>query len=66
MPGAGGAGHVEFPEGTLVFGEFPLVEEAEGAHAEGEDGGDGRGRGEEGRGAKDGAITAESGGEVDF
>ncbi len=31
-----GARHVHFAEGALVFGEFPLAEEAEGAHAEGQ------------------------------
>ena len=28
------AGHVEFSERSLMFWEFPLIEEAEGAHAE--------------------------------
>lgn len=45
-----GAGHVDFAEGALVFGEFPLAEEAEAAHAEGEDRGHVRGGGEEGGG----------------
>ena len=66
MAGARGAGHVELSEGTFVFGKFPLVEEAEGAHAEGEDWGNGRGGGEERGCTENGAIAAESGSEVDF
>lgn len=66
MSRAGGARHVEFPERALVFIELPFVQEAEGAHAEGEDWGDGGGGGEEGGGAKDGAVAAEGGDEVDF
>ena len=59
MSRGGRAGHVELPESSFVLWEFPFVEEAEGAHAEGEDGRD-RGRGgEEGGGVEDSAIAAE-------
>lgn len=61
-----GAGHVDFAEGALVFGELPLAEEAEAAHAEGEDGGYVRRGGEEGGGVQDGAVAAEGGDQVDF
>ena len=61
-----GAGHVDFAEGALVFGELPFAEEAEGAHAEREDGGDGRAGCEEGGGVQDGAVAAEGAGHVDF
>ena len=43
MSRARGAGHVELAEGAFVLVAFPCVEEAEGADAEGEDGGDGEG-----------------------
>lgn len=55
----GRAGHVKLAEGALVFVELPLVEEAEGAHAEAEYWRDGGSGGEEGGGAEDGAVAAE-------
>ncbi len=39
MSGARRARHVEFAKSPFVFGELPFVEETEGTHAEGEDGG---------------------------
>lgn len=55
------AGHVDFAEGALVLAKFPLAEEAERAHAEGQDGGYARRGGEEGGGVQDGAVAAEGG-----
>lgn len=61
-----GAGHVGFSEGAFVVCEFPLAEEAEGAHCEGEDRGHGWGGREEGGGVEDCAIAAEGGDKVGF
>lgn len=60
------AGHVHFAEGALVLAESPLAEEAERAHAEGQDRGYARRGGEEGGGVQDGAVAAEGGDQVDF
>lgn len=49
-----------------MFQELPFAEEADGAHAEAEDGGHERGGGEEGGGVQDCAVAAEGGCEVDF
>ena len=62
----GRAGHVELPESSLMFWEFPFVEEAESAHAEGEYRRDGGRSGEEGGGVEDSAIATKGCGQVNL
>lgn len=58
--------HVDLTKSALEFGELPLAEEPQSAHAEGEYWGDVRGRGEKGRGTEDGSITPKRRCKVDF
>lgn len=66
MTRRGRAGHVELSEGSLVLREFPFIQEAECAHAKGEDGWHGGRSGEEGGGAQHSAVTAECCGYIDL
>lgn len=58
--------HVDLSKSTLKFGELPLAEEPQSAHAEGEYWGDVGCCGEEGRGTEDGTIAPKRGCKVDF